>query len=87
KEFNRLEGHNLSVNSVRFSLDGKTIAIAIESSVILKNFDLEQLGAIAYEWLRDYLKYNPNITQSDTLRDSCVTPSVVEAGAKPKVDN
>lgn len=47
-----------------FSPDGKTIAIASDSSVILENFDLEQLGAIACDWLKDYLEYNPQGQQS-----------------------
>jgi WD40 repeat protein len=57
---------------ISFSPDGKTIAIASNSSVILENFDLEQLSAIACDWLRDYLKYNPNVTPDDSLRDSCI---------------
>jgi WD40 repeat protein len=73
--------------SNQFSPDGRQLALVSGSALFLEPFDFEQVSAIACEWLRDYLKYNPNITQSDTLRDSCVTPSVVEAGAKPKVDN
>lgn len=56
---------------ISFSPDGKTIAIASNSSVILENFDVEQLRAIACDWLRDYLKYNPKVGKDDSLRKSC----------------
>lgn len=49
---------------ISFSPDGKTIAIARDSSVILENFDLEQLSAIACHWLKDYLERNPQGEQS-----------------------
>ncbi len=75
KELATLTGYLTWLNDISFSPDGKTIAVASGSSVILENFDLEQVSAIACEWLRDYLKYNPNITQSDSLRASCVTQS------------
>jgi WD40 repeat protein len=66
-----LTGDPDKIFDIKFSPDGKTIAIASESSVILENFDSEQLGAIACDWLRDYLKYNPNVRKDDSLRKSC----------------
>ena len=59
---------------ISFSPDGKTIAMNRGLSVILVNFDLEQLRAIACDWLRDYLKHNPNVADSD--RRQCIAPSL-----------
>ncbi|HEY9674600.1 MAG TPA: AAA-like domain-containing protein [Waterburya sp.] len=56
---------------ISFTPDGRTLAVAFKASVMLENFDLEQLGAIACDWLRDYLKYNPNVGKGDSLRKSC----------------
>jgi WD40 repeat protein len=87
-----LEGQKIAtlrngVSGLAFSPDGRQLALVSGSALFLEPFDFEQVSAIACEWLRDYLKYNPNITQSDSLRASCVTRSVVEAGARSKVDN
>ncbi len=56
---------------ISFSPDGKTMAIAKDSSVILENFDLDQLSAIACSWLRDYLHHNPTVDKNDSLRRTC----------------
>jgi len=57
---------------ISFSPDGRTIAIAKGSSVILEPFDLEQLNAIACQWLTNYLRYNPNIQENDPIRLRCL---------------
>ncbi|HEY9666443.1 MAG TPA: hypothetical protein V6C91_06535 [Coleofasciculaceae cyanobacterium] len=47
-----------------FSRDGRILTVAVQASVILKNFDLEQLRAIACYRLKDYLNRNPQGEQS-----------------------
>jgi WD40 repeat protein len=54
------------VNSVSFSRDGKTLAFAsADGTVILWNLDLEDLLKRGCDWLRDYLKTNPNVSESN----------------------
>lgn len=69
--FSRFDNYLKQFLDVSFSPDGKTIAVASGSSVILENFDLEQLGTIACRWLRDYLHHNPNLSPTDPLRQVC----------------
>ena len=65
-----LWGHRGSVMSVRFSPDGTAIASAGDDrAAILWNLDLDNLMAKGCDWIRDYLKTNPNL--SDTDRDLC----------------
>jgi WD40 repeat protein len=64
-------GHNAGVRSVSFSPDGKTLASAsIDGKVILWNLDLEDLLKRGCNWLQDYLRTNPNVSESD--RHLCV---------------
>lgn len=66
RERNRLEGHSGAVNSVRFSPDGKTIASANDDgTMILWNLDSNDLLMRSCNWVRDYLKNNPNVSKSD----------------------
>jgi WD40 repeat protein len=80
EELQTLSGHKDSVGSVRFSPDGKTIAtVSRDKSVLLWKLDLEKLEKSARLWkleldellglacdrLRDYLKHNPNVEESD----------------------
>ena len=60
------EGHSSTVTSISFSPDGETIASASkDGKVILWKFNLKDLLVQACDWLRDYLKTNPNVSESD----------------------
>jgi len=71
------EGHSDWVRSVSFSPDGQMIASAsCDRTVMLIrwNLDLDELLVRGCNWLRDYLKTNPNVSQSDrTLCDGICT--------------
>jgi WD40 repeat protein len=59
-------GHSRPVYSVAFSPDGQMLASAdLEGTIILWNLNLEDLLKRGCDWLRDYLKTNPNISESD----------------------
>lgn len=61
-----LTGHRDSVMSVSFSRDGKILASASrDKKVILWNLDLDDLLVKGCEWVRDYLKTNPNVSDRD----------------------
>jgi WD40 repeat protein len=67
RELHTLKGHSGSVTSVSFSPNGKTIASASsDGTIILWNFDLEDLLVRGCDWLRDQ-KTNPNVTETDKL--------------------
>jgi WD40 repeat protein/tetratricopeptide (TPR) repeat protein len=68
-------GHSAGVRSVRFSPDCQMIASASDDrTVILRNLALKELLILGCNWLRDYLKTNPNVSQSDrTLCDGIGT--------------
>ncbi|HEY9670297.1 MAG TPA: TIR domain-containing protein [Waterburya sp.] len=69
KELQTLIGHNENVNSVSFSYDGKMLASASEdSTAIVWNLDdlrLDKLMRDACDWVRDYLRNNPNVEQRE----------------------
>ncbi len=71
------QGHSEWVWSVSFSPDGQTIASASnDRTVILMkwNLDLDDLLELGCNWLRDYLKTNPNVSESDrNLCDDILT--------------
>jgi WD40 repeat protein len=66
KELHTFETNCDQVNSINFSRDGKTLAFASANSrVILWNLNLDDLLKRGCDWLRDYLKTNPNVSESD----------------------
>jgi WD40 repeat protein len=61
-----LLGHQDGVMSIRFSPDSRVLASASrDQKVILWNLDLDDLMERACEWVGDYLKYNPYISNED----------------------
>jgi WD40 repeat protein len=75
KLLHTLRGHNLAVNSVSFSPNGQKIAsVSKDGTVILWNLALDELLVCACNWVCDYLKTNPNVSESDrTLCDGIGT--------------
>ena len=76
------QGHSAAVNSVSFSPDEQMIASASDDGTVKLwrldskewNLDLDELLVRGCNWLRDYLKTNPNVSQSDrTLCDGICT--------------
>ncbi|MCV3214149.1 hypothetical protein OGM63_11610 [Plectonema radiosum NIES-515] len=65
-----LTGHSDYLLSATFSADGKTLALgSADGAIILWNLDelnhvnnLDSLLARGCDWLHDYLKYNPNVS-------------------------
>ncbi|NMG21267.1 CHAT domain-containing protein [Brasilonema bromeliae] len=70
KELQTLYGHGDRnwIRSIVFSLNGKKIVSAGAGKVILWNledFSLDKLMQPACNWVQNYLKNNPNVSQSD----------------------
>ncbi len=61
-----LRGHQDGVMSVSFSPDGKLLASGSrDNTVILWNLALDDLLEKGCSWVRDYLRTNPNVSDSD----------------------
>jgi WD40 repeat protein len=77
QELQTLIGHKDGVTSVSFSPDGKTIAssswdksmmlrkVDLEKWEMLSKLDLDELLVHACSWVRDYLKTNASVSESD----------------------
>jgi WD40 repeat protein/tetratricopeptide (TPR) repeat protein len=65
-ELKTLKGHDSAVNSLMFSPDGKTLASAsADNTIKLWNLNLDDLLTLSCNWLHDYLKTNPNVSEED----------------------
>jgi WD40 repeat protein len=66
QEIHTFETNCSRVSSVSSSPDGKTLTFAsINGTVIQWNLDLEDLLKRGCDWLHDYLKTNPKVSESD----------------------
>ena len=72
REITSLDEHSHDVRSVRFSRDGQTLVSGSFDNTIRYwdvaeqcQFDLNELLARGCEWLKSYLRYNPNVSDED----------------------
>ena len=76
RELQTLQGHHYAVNSISFSPDGQTLASASwDGTVILWNLNLDSLMELGCSWVRDYLRNNPNVSESDRHLCDCIERS------------
>jgi len=61
-----LKGHDAAVRSVSFSPDGQTIASgSFDKTIKLWNWNIDSLMNLGCSWVHDYLRTNPNVSESD----------------------
>ena len=64
-----MQGHRGAINNVSFSPDGKTLATSIRFDSAIElwavDLDLDSLTARSCDWIRNYLTYNPNVSESN----------------------
>ena len=66
KEIITIQGHQKEVSSVNFSPDGKRLASGdTDGNIKLWSFDLDFLMKESCDLVRNYLTYNPNVSESD----------------------
>jgi len=82
-----LEGHTSGVRNIAFSPDAKTIASASDdNTVILWNVEnILKVNLLPYgcDFVRDYLRTNVKLEESDSLRDSFASRHLCD-GIKPQ---
>jgi hypothetical protein len=70
------EGHNNSAIGISFSPNGKKLALANPNGTVeLWDFNLDDLLLRGCNWLQDYLKTNPNVSQSDRTLCNDILPN------------
>ncbi|MEW6492768.1 MAG: AAA-like domain-containing protein [Cyanobacteriota bacterium] len=66
RELQTFQEHRSSVVSISFSPDGQILASAsTDGTIILWNLNLDSLMELGCGWVSDYLRNNPNVSESD----------------------
>jgi WD40 repeat protein len=70
-----LIGHSAGVKGLAFAPDGKTLASAAQDKTVIlwnleQSVELDKVVAVGCDWVRDYLRTNVEVEESDSLRDS-----------------
>ncbi|MEB3281258.1 MAG: WD40 repeat domain-containing protein [Lyngbya sp.] len=64
-EIKTLKTNSPAVPSINFTSDGKMLIWSNGTEVVLWNFELDYLLKKGCDWVRDYLKNNPNVTEKE----------------------
>ncbi|NES81755.1 MAG: hypothetical protein F6K10_10310 [Moorea sp. SIO2B7] len=65
KDYKTLSGHKGVVYTVAFSPDGSIMATGSSDNTVKLFLDSEQLLVYGCNWVRDYLKHNDSVEESD----------------------